>query len=122
MFKPSDLGFAKRQQRHQTQATITWRIEQSRLLSRPLLYATPAPIPGEDALMYAPNGSGKTTLSTIFRSLKTRKSELIELKKTFGAEDPSEIVIETTDRVVTYDGQDWSDSFRELEVFDIHYS
>jgi wobble nucleotide-excising tRNase len=73
--------------------------------------------------IYAPNGSGKTTLSTILKSIKLNKPELIELKKTFGCEEEARVKIKESNHsgLIEYDGASWNYGIPELEVFDINF-
>jgi len=70
--------------------------------------------------IYAENGSGKTTLSTIFKSLSSDGSQLINFKKSFGAVEIPNIKLIVDNNTVNYDGKEWSKKLN-IEVFDINY-
>lgn len=74
-------------------------------------------------IIYAPNGSGKTTLSTILKSLKLNKPELVDLKKTFGSTDSSSVEIKESGKsdLIEFNGISWNRSISNMEVFDINY-
>jgi wobble nucleotide-excising tRNase len=75
-------------------------------------------------LIYGDNGGGKTTLTSVFRSLKLNKPEIIESRISTNHTTPQAAQIsqkETSIIYHTFRKAGWSISFPEIEIFDIHF-
>lgn len=76
-------------------------------------------------LFYADNGSGKTTLTSILRSLTQNEPGIIRLRQSTNLITPqsAQIVQRGTagDTFHTFNTSGWSNSFPNIEIFDIHF-
>lgn len=71
--------------------------------------------------IYAPNGHGKSTITSILRSMGDANPALIIGRKSIDAEAAPTVKIETDTGFVTFDGQKWSASDVQFEIFDAHF-
>jgi wobble nucleotide-excising tRNase len=77
-------------------------------------------------LIYSDNGSGKTTLTSIIRSLVENNVGIVQKRITTNSQLPQAIQIiqrngANTDTFHTYRSTGWSNSFSNVEIFDIHF-
>lgn len=74
---------------------------------------------GPATLIYAKNGLGKSTLTSIFRSLATGDSAIIEERRTIDGTTEPAVVVEFRDKTVSsYQKNKWSSKRQEIKIFD----
>lgn len=75
-------------------------------------------------LIYGDNGGGKTTLTSVFRSLKLNRPEIIESRISTNHTTPqaAQITQKATPLIYhTFRKSGWTIPFPEIEIFDIHF-
>lgn len=73
---------------------------------------------GRYTLVFAENGRGKTTLCAILRSLKSGEVGYILGRRTLGSVEPPKVEISTEAGTVTFNGNQWTRTMPELDIFD----